>query len=129
MAGTGRPSRIGAITVFAADLAASRDFYRRLLGSEPIFEDADSAAFRTGEAIVNVLQAEAVPGLIAPAERAPRGVGSVPTLVVEDVDLTVATLSEVGLEPFSGPVDRPWGLRTVNYRDPDGFLWKLSPGP
>lgn len=119
-------TKIGAITLFTDDREAAEAFYRNFLSASPVYEDEDSAVFMVGDTMVNVLRASAVPELIEPSKRAKGGLRSIYTLPVEDVDKSVAALSEQGIEPQSGPTDRPWGIRTANYADPDGHLWELS---
>ena len=45
---------------------------------------------------------------------------------VDDVDATHATLLERGVEILNGPMDRPWGLRSVSFADPDGHVWEFA---
>jgi len=118
--------RIGAITLFTEDREAAKSFYRNFLSLEPVYEDEDSAVFMIGDTMVNVLRTSAVPELIEPSKRATEGLRSIYTMPVEDVDAVVANLSARGIEPQGGPVDRPWGIRTANFADPDGHLWELS---
>jgi lactoylglutathione lyase len=37
-----------------------------------------------------------------------------------------ATLRGHGVPVLSGPVDRPWGHRTLHVADPDGFLVEFA---
>ena len=119
-------THVGAITLFTEDRDAAKAFYRIFLGSDPVYEDEDSAVFKIGETMINLLGAQAVAELIEPASMTSNGLRSVYTLPVEDVDGAVKALSKQGIEPHSGPVDRPWGIRTANFADPDGHLWELS---
>tara|TARA_R100000789_G_scaffold7097_3_gene11452 strand:+ start:14085 stop:14480 length:396 start_codon:yes stop_codon:yes gene_type:complete len=119
-------NKIGAITLFTEDREAAKAFYRNFLSAEPVYEDDDSAVFMVGDTMVNVLRISAVPELIEPSKRAAEGLRSVYTLPVDDVDKAVTDLSGRGIEPQSGPIDRPWGIRTANFVDPDGHLWELS---
>src|SRR3954470_22219727 len=86
------PSRVSAITLFTEDLAASKAFYAAFFDAAPVFEDPNSAVFLAGPTMVNLLQAEAVPELIAPAEMALPGIRAVYTLPVQDVDAACAAL-------------------------------------
>jgi catechol 2,3-dioxygenase-like lactoylglutathione lyase family enzyme len=45
---------------------------------------------------------------------------------VEDGEAAHAELIKHGVPIAFGPVDRPWGVRHVAFRDPDGHLWVLS---
>lgn len=116
----------GAVTLFSSDMARSKAFYCDFLGTQPAFEDDVSAAYRSGSVIVNLLAFEAVDELISPSEMAPAGVRSVFTLHVEDIEKRVTALADRGVRPSSGPMNRPWGIRTTNYLDPDGYVWELS---
>jgi len=42
---------------------------------------------------------------------------------VADVDARAAELVERGVSIAYGPIDRPWGVGHVAFRDPDGHLW------
>jgi uncharacterized glyoxalase superfamily protein PhnB len=48
------------------------------------------------------------------------------TIVVDDVDTICAELAARGVELLSGPMDRPWGIRTASFSDPDGHLWEIA---
>ena len=47
-------------------------------------------------------------------------------LNVDDVDAACAQLRTAGVELNNGPVDRPWGMRTVTFVDPGGHVWELA---
>ena len=121
------PDAIQAITLFSGDLAVTRAFYRVLLdGADPIFEDDVSCVFRVGPTMVNLLDVTAAPELIDPAPVAAPGVRAVYTLGVADVDAEAARLTAAGQTLLNGPIDRPWGLRTVSLADPSGHVWELA---
>jgi lactoylglutathione lyase len=46
--------------------------------------------------------------------------------LVDDVDAEAERLRGLGVEFLSGPVDRPWGHRTLHLLDPDGFVIELA---
>jgi catechol 2,3-dioxygenase-like lactoylglutathione lyase family enzyme len=122
------PGGIAAITVFAEDLAATKQFYLDVFGLPVHFEDSESAVFRFGSTLVNLLAASAAPELIAPAEVASpdAGVRLQLTLEVDDVDAVCGRLAERGIALLNGPVDRPWGVRTASFRDPAGTIWEIA---
>jgi catechol 2,3-dioxygenase-like lactoylglutathione lyase family enzyme len=122
------PGPITSITLFTEDLPASRAFYREVFGLEVVFEDPDSAVFRFGTTLVNVLRVESAPELVEPARVAPAaaGVRSVFTLEVDDVDAMCAELTRRGVQLLNGPMDRPWGIRTASFRDPGGQVWEIA---
>ncbi|HEX3220704.1 MAG TPA: VOC family protein [Candidatus Limnocylindria bacterium] len=122
------PTLIDAITLFVEDLPAAREFYRRAFALPVHFEDEHSAVFRFGPTVINLLQIEQAPELVAPAGVAPidSGVRVQFTIGVEDVDATCRLLEERGVELLNGPMDRPWGVRTATFRDPAGHVWEIG---
>jgi catechol 2,3-dioxygenase-like lactoylglutathione lyase family enzyme len=122
------PSAISAITLFVDDLAAARTFYLDVFGLAVHFEDEESVVFRFGDTLLNLLASAAAPELIAPAVVGGRGSGSrfVFTLNVDDVDARCDELRARGVEILNGPMDRPWGVRTASFADPDGYIWELA---
>ncbi len=124
----GWPGDIGAITLFVEDLEAARQFYQNVFGLAVVFEDDDSAVFRFGSTLVNLLRITEAPELIAPAAVASRADGSRMqfTLQVEDVDAMCAELASRGVTLLNGPIDRPWGIRTASFMDPGGHIWEIA---
>jgi len=121
-------SSIDAITMFVADPQRSKTFYGAAFGVEPIHEDDDSVAFRLQNIVVNLLALPAAAELITPAtpsatEDAHRFQLTVP---VQNVDDTCRDLATNGIELLNGPLDRPWGVRTAAFADPDGHIWEIA---
>ena len=119
---------VGAITLFCDDLEASRSFYGEALGWTLLFADDNSAAFDAGNTIVNLLREEQAGDLIAPAAVAPRAAGARMQLSIftNDADAACATLRAAGVTIASGPIDRPWGMRTATFHDPSGHVWEIA---
>ena len=119
---------ISTVTLFVDDLAATKQFYLDVFGLPVIFEDPDSAVFRFGTMLINLLKAEAAPDLIEPATVAPSGAGSrfQFTIDVDDVDAMCAELARRGVTLLNGPMDRPWGVRTASFVDPGGHIWEIA---
>ena len=117
-----------AITLFVEDLQAAKQFYRRVFGLPVDFEDDNSAVFKFGNTLINLLKTTAAPELIEPAHVAHREAGSrfVFTIKVEDVDAMCAELTARGVELLNGPMDRPWGVRTASFIDPGGHIWEIA---
>ena len=122
------PGGIAAITLFVEDLEAARRFYREVFALPVDYEDENSAVFRFGDTLVNLLRATEAPGLVDPAPVAgpDAGVRFQFTLGVEDVDAMCAELTKRGVELLNGPIDRPWGIRTASFRDPAGHIWEIA---
>jgi catechol 2,3-dioxygenase-like lactoylglutathione lyase family enzyme len=121
-------ARISAITLFVADPVRSKAFYADAFGVTVLFEDADSVAFRFDNVIVNLLRATEAGELIEPAPvGAPAaGIALLLTIPVADADAAAAELRSKGIRLLNGPTDRPWGVRTVAFADPDGHAWELA---
>ena len=131
MAGSGVaawPGGIGAITLFVEDLGAATQFYERAFGLSVQFGDEDSAVFRFGDTLVNLLRTTAAEELIAPATVARRDAGSrlQLTIQVDDVDAMCLELARRGVPLLNGPIDRPWGVRTASFVDPGGHIWEIA---
>jgi catechol 2,3-dioxygenase-like lactoylglutathione lyase family enzyme len=122
------PRRIGAITLFVEDLAATKQFYQDVFGLPVMFEDDDSAVFDFGNTLANLLRTTAAHELIEPASVASPDAGSRVqlTIDVDDVDGVCAELAKRGVKLLNGPVDRPWGVRTASFRDPGGHIWEIA---
>jgi lactoylglutathione lyase len=121
------PGGLSAITLFAEDLPATKQFYLDVFALPVVFEDDTSAVFKVGHTLINLLDVSAAPELIQPARVGERdGQRFVLTLGVDDVDVTCRALQERGVELLNGPMDRPWGSRTASFRDPAGHIWEIA---
>lgn len=122
------PGRIAAITLFVEDLPAAKRFYSDVFRLPLHFEDDSSTVFKFGDTLVNLLETNEAPGLVAPASVAnpDAGVRFQFTLAVDDVDAMVEELKSRGVELLNGPIDRPWGIRTASFRDPGGHIWEIA---
>jgi catechol 2,3-dioxygenase-like lactoylglutathione lyase family enzyme len=122
------PKGIAAITLFVEDLQAAKQFYQKVFGLPLTFEDDNSAVFKFGSTLINLLKITAAGELIEPAKVASREAGSrlVFTIGVDDVDAMCAELTARGVELLNGPMDRPWGVRTASFIDPGGHVWEIA---
>ena len=122
------PKRIDAITLFVEDLDSAKAFYRDVFGLPIHFQNADSAVFKFGETVINLLRVTNADELISPAVVAPPDAGSrmVFTIGVDDVDAMCEVLAARGVELLNGPMDRPWGIRTASFVDPAGYIWEIA---
>ncbi len=122
------PQAITAVTLFVEDLAGAKQFYLETFGLPVHFEDDNSAVFKFGNTLINLLKVTEADELIAPAKVAAREAGSrvVFTIEVEDVDALCAELTSRGVVLLNGPMDRPWGIRTASFSDPGGHIWEIA---
>jgi lactoylglutathione lyase len=121
-------TRLGAITLFVDDPARSKAFYERTFDVSVLFEDETSVAYQYGQVVVNLVSRSTADELVEPAPIAPAGTPSTNMLTVwvSDCDAVCATLRERGVTLLNGPIDRPWGVRTAAFADPDGHVWEVA---
>lgn len=119
---------IFAVTLFVEDLDATKAFYQNAFGLPIHYADPNSAVFKFGDLLINLLKISEADELINPATVAARGAGSrfVLTIPVEDVDVMCAELARRGVTLLNGPMDRPWGIRTASFMDPAGYIWEIA---
>ena len=117
-----------AITLFVEDLQAARQFYLRVFGLPVDYEDSNSAVFKFGNTLINLLKITEANELITPAKVADREAGSrfVFTIQVDNVDAMCEKLTARGVELLNSPMDRPWGIRTASFADPGGYIWEIA---
>jgi catechol 2,3-dioxygenase-like lactoylglutathione lyase family enzyme len=122
------PRELFAITLFEEDLPGAKDFYLKAFGLPLVFEDENSAVFKIGATLINLLKTSQVAELIEPARMASRENGSrfVMTIHVDDVDALCAELTTHGVKLLNGPIDRSWGIRTASFSDPGGHIWEIA---
>ena len=122
------PGQIFAVTLFVEDLPAAKEFYARVFDLPIAYEDENSAVFKFGATMINLLNVTEAPGLVNPAQVAGQdaGVRAVFTLQVDDVDVMCRELAARGVALLNGPMDRPWGIRTASFADPGGHIWEIA---
>ena len=117
-----------AVTVFVDDPRRSKAFYSETFGLPAHFEDQNSVVFKFDNVLINLLEMHEARALIKPAEPGERDAGARVqfTIAVEDVDSICAELGAHGVALLNGPVNRPWGVRTASFMDPDGHIWEIA---
>lgn len=119
-----RVHRLGYLILYVSDLPASVAFYRDVVGLQHKFTDAGYAEFATGEARFALYERRRAAWLTG--EDPVHGPAGEVVFVVDDVDSQAIRLTSLGLDVLSGPVDRPWGHRTLHIADPDGFVVEFA---
>lgn len=112
------------LILYVQDLEASIRFYRDIVGIPFKFSEHGYAEFAAGAVKLGLYQRTRLPELIGrePSD-GPAGEILVP---VESADTEAERFRAAGAEILSGPVDRPWGHRTVHVLDPDGNVVELA---
>ncbi|MGH9045156.1 MAG: VOC family protein [Acidimicrobiales bacterium] len=120
--------RIFAITLFVDDPERSKRFYQKAFDLPASGGDEASAYFKFGDTIVNLVAVPAAQEVIRPAQVGGKqaGVRSLLTIEVDDTDSVCGELARRGVSLLNGPIDRPWGLRTASFSDPDGHIWEVA---
>ena len=120
--------RVDVITLFVEDVARAKAFYREVFELETVYEDDNSAVVKFDNLIINLLDVTQAPELIAPTLVASTSTGSrfQFTVSVSDVDAACEELAQRGVALLNGPMDRPWGIRTASFTDPDGHIWEFA---
>jgi lactoylglutathione lyase len=121
-------NRVGAITMFIEDRQRAKSFYETAFDVEAVYEDDNAVAFDFENMVVNLLLTREAHDLIGPALVAGQEAGArfQLTIWVDDTDAVCAELARRGVELLNGPIDRPWGLRTAAFADPDGHIWEVA---
>jgi catechol 2,3-dioxygenase-like lactoylglutathione lyase family enzyme len=119
---------LAAITLFVEDLEKAKKFYGEVFDLSVYYEDDNSAVFKFGDTLINLLNTESADELISPGTIARTDAGSrfVFTIEVNDVDATCDELKKRGVGLLNGPMDRPWGIRTASFKDPSGYIWEVA---
>jgi catechol 2,3-dioxygenase-like lactoylglutathione lyase family enzyme len=119
---------VGGITLFVADPQRSKSFYENVFELSPMWEDENSVVFRFENMIVNLLARPEAHELIEPAAVAGANAGSSFqfSIWVDDTHAACAELADRGVSLLNGPIDRPWGMRTATFADPDGHIWEIA---
>jgi catechol 2,3-dioxygenase-like lactoylglutathione lyase family enzyme len=114
------------MTLFVPDVDEAAEFYQRVFGLEGNRLEPDTAMFAFKDRYVFLHKAAAaqtpVPEVLAEARN---GAGQF-AIIVDDVDAVCSELVARGADVITGPADRPWGMRTVTFADPGGYIWEIA---
>ena len=111
------------VILYVDDLERSLSFYRLLLGVVGARRSETYAELVLENCRLGFYLREAAPDLLG---RSSEGSGAELLFLVEDVDAEADRLRSAGVRILSGPLDRPWGHRTVHLEDPDGHVVELA---
>lgn len=117
------------LELFANDLAASRDFYRDVLGFSLEREEKNYTVVRLGDIQIGLGAAKGLspkhyfnPEL----QTQRRGLGAEIVLEVTDLDEAFKRVEAHHGKVLTGIQKRPWGARDFRIADPDGYYLRLT---
>ena len=119
-------NRVGYVILFVADLERSVAFYRDVLGLPFKLQGDGYVEFATQGAKFGLYDRNRLGELTGQGTGRPVEPGGEVVFLVGDVDAEAERLRAAGATILSGPVDRPWGHRTLHVEDPDGFVVELA---
>ncbi|RZU19145.1 lactoylglutathione lyase [Kribbella rubisoli] len=115
---------IGYVILYVGELERSVAFYRDVVGLAYKFTDAGYAEFDAGGVRFGLYERRRAEWLTG--HDVTPGAGGEVVVMVDGVDAYAERLAAAGVQVLSGPVDRPWGHRTVHVADPDGFVVEFA---
>ena len=118
--------RLGYVILFVRDLERSVAFYRDVIGVPFKLEGDGYVEFATQGARFGLYDRNRLGELTGQGPEAPDRAGGEVVFLVGDVDAEAERLRAAGATILTGPVDRPWGHRTLHVLDPDGFVVELA---
>jgi lactoylglutathione lyase len=118
--------QVGYVILFVGDLERSVGFYRDVIGVPFKLRGDGYVEFATRGARFGLYDRNRLGELTGQGAEAPRGPGGEVVFLVGDVDAEAERLAAAGVTILRGPVDRPWGHRTLHLADPDGFVVELA---
>lgn len=125
------PARLQVVVVGVDDLGTVRRFYEAL-GWRSRPRDGLFARFELDGASLVLFPREQLADAVGLPAGAPGFHGMTPAMVVGDaaaLDAALAAAVEAGGKVVSEAADRPWGVRTGYFADPEGNVWELCAQP
>ena len=119
--------RLDHLVLTVADIERTCEFYRSVLGMEPITFGEGRRALRFGQQKINLHEAARIPGLVA--DRPMPGSGDLCFITLTPLAEVIEHLTSHGVEIIAGPGPRAGAIGTIQsvyFRDPDQNLIEVS---
>ncbi len=119
-------ARVDHVILYVADIRLAVRFYSDVAGLRLKFAEHGYAEFVTEGTKFGLFERGGLPELLGNEASDGRPGGEV-LFLVDDVEAEAARLRKAGtVRILSGPVDRPWGQRTLHVEDPDGHVVEFA---
>ena len=125
------PARLQVVVIGVDDLAGTRRFYEAL-GWRSRPKDGLFARFELDGASLVLFPRDQLADAVGLPAGAPGFHGMTPAMAVDDaaaLDAALAAAQSAGGTVVSKAADRPWGVRTGYFADPEGNTWELCALP
>jgi hypothetical protein len=120
------PARLQVVVIGVGDLAVSRRFYENL-GWRSRPKDGRFARFELDGAALTLFPRDTLAETIGIPVSSGFG-GITPAMLVDDdqaLDDGLKAVVAAGGRVVAEPADRPWGVRTAYFADPEDNIWEL----
>jgi lactoylglutathione lyase len=116
--------RVDYVIHYVESLERSMTFYRDVMGLKVRIHGDGYVEFEMDNTKFSLFERSKLLELIG------REPGTAPCgeigFIIDDVDTEAARLSRLGVEILMGPMNRPWGERTLHISDPDGNIIEFA---
>ena len=117
--------RVDYVILYVEDVDRSIAFYRDLVGLPFKFSESGYAEFATEGTKFALYARSNLPDLLG-REGSSGGMAAEVAFLTTGVDAEAERIREAGVTILAGPVDRPWGQRTLHFLDPDGHVVEFA---
>jgi lactoylglutathione lyase len=120
---------IGYVVLFVDDLDPLIEYYTKKVGFPLRLRAEGYAEFAVEGAKFALLARSRMTEILGKEHTtspSPNVQQSAVTMLVDDVDRTFRELASRGVSFLGSPADRPWGQRSVFFRDPEGHLIEIA---
>ena len=121
----GSRTRLDHVILYVEDLERAVAFYQGVVGLARKLDGDGYVEFLTDGTKFGLYERSRLPELIG-RDVEPGGPRGEVLFLVDDVDAEAARMRTLGITMLSGPVDRPWGQRTLHVLDPDGNVVEFA---
>ncbi len=116
--------------LYVRSQAASRDFYRSLLGAEPVLDVPGMTEFDLGTCKLGLMPEDGIARIITPALPHPGQGNGLPRcelyLLLDALGPAIDRAYQASATVVAAATDMDWGHRVAYFADPDGHVIALA---